>query len=336
MRGDLKPEHREFGRVVREALDMHAGPAEVRAIWDDPDHGQKGWGVLADLGVFAVLVPEALGGAGGDPIDLVLPLEEVGRHALPLPVIETVTATLALASAPEGLGERWLPGVAEGRTRWSMVGVSGLAPYGLRSDATLRVTGDEVTVFRAEQVAWTPVDSTDPGLDLARWEGGAAGMSLAVPGDLVRTTASWVSALVLVGLADRMIEMTRDHTLERQQFGRPIAEFQALKHRLADAAVAVEAARGLAWFAAYAARHRPAELQQAARFAKGSAGEAARIAGTAALQLHGGIGFTWEHDLHLYLHRARSLESWFGSSADHRIAAGRAVLDSLEQGATRV
>nr|WP_276509579.1 acyl-CoA dehydrogenase family protein [Nocardioides marinisabuli] len=328
----MRADHREFGQVVRTALDTHAGPGAVRRVWSDTVERDRMWALLAELGVLAIAVPEPHGGVGGEPIDLALSLEEVGRHALPLPVVETVTATMALRMSRDDVAAAWLPSVADGRSRFSVVGDSGLAPHGASTQATLRLAPDGVDLFTAGDVEWSPVASTDPGLDLARWIGATVdGLALGVPAEQVRTTAAWTSALVLVGLAHRMVEMARDHALAREQFGRPIAEFQALKHRLADAIVAVEAARGLAWFAAYAAGRRPDELAQAARLAKGSASEAARVAGAAALQLHGGIGFTWEHDLHLFLHRARSLETWFGSAGAHRVAAGRALLDSLSE-----
>ncbi len=330
MRGDLTTEQRAFGHVVASALDVHARPADVRRIWAEPKEGDSVWDMLVDLGVLAAVVPERHGGAGGEPLDLALPLEEIGRHALPLPIVETVTATLALASCPDQVASAWLPSVTDGRARFSMVGASGLTPHGASSDATLVASGDHVELFVTSDVEWARVDSIDAGLDLTRWtRSSTPGLRLAMPAPIVRATAAWTSALVLVGLAQRMVEVTRDHTVQREQFGRPIAEFQALKHRLADAAVAVEAARGLAWFAAYAAGRRPDELVQAARLAKSSASDAARIAGAAALQLHGGIGFTWDHDLHLHLQRARSLETWFGSAAEHRLAAGRALLASL-------
>lgn len=338
MRGDLTADHREFGRIVRIALDAHAGPEVVRRIWTDPSQGDPAWSLLAELGVLAIVVPERHGGVGGEPIDLALSLEEIGRHAVPLPVIETVTATLALSAGPPDVAAAWLPSIAQGSARFSVTGGSGLTPHGRATAATLRPTAEGgVELFETADVDWTDVTSTDPGLDPVRWDGArAAGVPLGLPAQQIGATAAWTSALVLVGLAQRMVEMTRDHTLEREQFGRPIAQFQALKHRLADAIVAVEAARGLAWFAAYAASRRPDELAQAARLAKASASEAARIAGAAALQLHGGIGFTWDHDLHLHLHRARSLETWFGSASEHRAAAGRALLDSLPQEKTHV
>lgn len=330
MRGDLSVDQYEFGRVVRRALSAQAGPAQVRRIWADPSQGAATWDLLADLGVFAIVVPERHGGLGGEAIDLALALEEVGRHALPLPVVETVTAAVVLAAGADGPAARWLPSLAAGRCRFSVVDSSGLAPYGASTDATLRLDDPHVEVFSARDVTWSPARSADAGLDLASWGGAcSAGADLGASAALVRATAAWASALVLVGLGQHLVETTRDHTLAREQFGRPIAEFQAIRHRLADAAVAVEAARGLAWFAAYAADHRPDELVQAAHLAKSSASVAAAAAGAAALQLHGGIGFTWEHDLHLHLQRARSLAVWFGSASEHRVAAGRALLASL-------
>jgi alkylation response protein AidB-like acyl-CoA dehydrogenase len=132
-----------------------------------------------------------------------------------------------------------------------------------------------------------------------------------------------------VGGAERCLEMSVDYAKTRQQFGRPIGSFQAIKHKLADVFVRVESARSAAYYAAWVAATRPAELATAAAMAKASASEAYFLAASESIQVHGGIGFTWEHDAHLLFKRARASEALFGDPSVHRERIARALLDSV-------
>ncbi len=120
-----------------------------------------------------------------------------------------------------------------------------------------------------------------------------------------------------VGVAERALDMARDYALLRTQFGRPIGSFQAVKHKLASVLLEVEAARSAAWYALWAADARPAELPRAASIAKATCSAAAYLAAAENLQVHGGIGYTWEHPAHLYLRRATSSRIWLGDPAGH-------------------
>jgi alkylation response protein AidB-like acyl-CoA dehydrogenase len=120
-----------------------------------------------------------------------------------------------------------------------------------------------------------------------------------------------------VGVAERALDMARDYALLRTQFGRPIGSFQAVKHKLASVLLEVEAARSAAWYALWAADARPAELPAAASIAKATCSAAVYLAAAENLQVHGGIGYTWEHPAHLYLRRATSSRMWLGDPADH-------------------
>ena len=123
----------------------------------------------------------------------------------------------------------------------------------------------------------------------------------------------------------RLLETTTAYVKARQQFGRPVGSFQAVKHRLADAHTAVEQARAATWYAAYALANGLDDAPVAASAAKAVASDAEAFANSASLQLHGGIGFTWEHDLHLWLKRGKALEQAYGSAAAHR----RLIADHL-------
>ncbi|MCI0346269.1 MAG: acyl-CoA dehydrogenase, partial [Chloroflexi bacterium] len=138
------------------------------------------------------------------------------------------------------------------------------------------------------------------------------------------------TAALLNGIAIRMLEMTVEYVRTREQFGRPVGSFQAVKHKLAGAFVRIESSRAAAWYAAYAIASRLPDASLAASVAKAVAAESESLMNTEALQCHGGIGFTWEHDLHMWMKRGKSLESSFGTAAEHRL---RVAEHALTEGA---
>jgi alkylation response protein AidB-like acyl-CoA dehydrogenase len=284
--------------------------------------------------VLGMVVPEEHGGAGGSHVELALALEEIGYHGVPDPVLETafVAASILACCGEPRVRDRWLPAIASGE---AVVGVSldepRLVVHGAQADAVLVARGAELHLVPAERAEWRPAVTQDPTRRLALGKFHLEGSTLladdAAVVDRARTAARTASAAVLIGISQRLVDMTIGYVLEREQFGQVIGSFQALKHRLADSAVAVEAARSLTWYAAYAFSNEPANAGQAARVAKGAASSAGATVNAAALQLHGGIGFTWEHDLHLWLKRGQALERAYGSAADHRVAVGAQILD---------
>jgi alkylation response protein AidB-like acyl-CoA dehydrogenase len=335
---DFDDDQYAFRDSVRAGLVQTATVASLRTAWDKPSTkpGQA-WRELAQLGLFGVLVPEDLDGLGATPSDLALPLEECGYRNVPEPIVETAVL------APVVLG-RWaeredvatlLRGVARGdATLAAGLGASGLVPFAARADSVLAAVSGELHLVPAGRVAKVPVETMDPSLAVARCEFDVDATTLlsADPAVVAHAcaVASTGTASVLVGLSQRMLDLTRAYVLERRQFGRPIGSFQAVKHRLADVAVSIEAARGLSWHAMYWLTE-PEPLGVAAAAAKAAAGVAARAASSAALQLHGGIGFTWEHDPHLWMQRAKALEVLHGTSAEHRRVLGLHVIEARER-----
>lgn len=330
MRADMTSEQREFAAYVRQALAVRFSPDHLRSSWQSPNHIEPIWDALGELGIVGMLVPARAGGAGAETIDIALVLEELGRAAIAAPVEGTIVAALLLRERDEPEATKYLEAISRGDLIVSMATESGLVPHGASADVILRANGEFVELLENSQVQLSPFDSVDPGSALARLDSHEPGWSIGTA-SMFEVTASWVSALLLVGLADRLVDMARAHVVTRKQFGRFIGEFQAIKHRLADTAVALEAARGLAWHAAYCAAHDLDQLPMAASTAKSAANSAARIARAAALQVHGGLGFTWEHDLHLYIQRTRVLESSFGTTRALRTAVGRSWLDNLSK-----
>ena len=332
---DLTNDQVEFRDSVRGLLSRRMTPTDLRALWDAEGAGTRVlWHQLAEIGLLGMVVPETHDGAGGSHVELALGLEQVGYHGVPDPVLETacVAASAIETFGDEAVRNRWLPAIASGD---AVISVSlndpPLVVHGAQADAVLVARGTQLHLVPADRAQWRPVASQDPTRRMAfgdfRLDDSTRLVDGAAAVERVRSAARMSTASVLVGIAQRLVDMTVTFVLQREQFGQVIGSFQALKHRLADAAVAVEAARSLTWYAAYAFSYEPGEASRSARAAKGSASSAAAIANSAALQLHGGIGFTWEDDLHLWLKRGQALERAHGSVSDHREAVGAQILD---------
>lgn len=304
-----------FRDAVRDLLAKECGPAVVRAAWDAvPGALDRGvWDALDAMGVLAVLVPEAAGGLGLDECSLVPVLEECGRAALPHPIVET-----AMVAAPLGVTGRMVT-----------TSLGGAPPCLIDADAAIVLDGDQLlllevldvrplaTVDRARRtgdLVWSPTEASlltdDPAEVAAAFDRGVLG-----------------TAAELVGLSRAMLELTVAYVAEREQFGVPVGSFQAVKHHLANALLAVEfaapAVARAAWTTAAAATTRARDVSMA----KALATDAAAISGRAALQCHGAIGYTVEHDLHLFLKRSWALGRSWGDRAFHadRVATALSI-----------
>lgn len=308
MRFLLDDEQRAFARSLDAMLTAADTPAVARA-WASGDHapGRALWGRLADAGVFALAVPEEYEGVGLLPVEMVIALVELGRHAVPGPVVETVAAGALLSRLAE-LGDaapakRILPPLASGEAVTTLALPEG-GPFALDADAaTLRltVTGGELRLAsghaRVER-------SLDPVRRLARLRPGELLASGAPVTEASRCAADWASlatAAQALGVGLALLDRTVAYVKQRAQFGTPIGGFQAVKHRLADVLIGLEFARPLLFGAALTL-----DTSDVAA-AKAAAGEAAYGAARAALQLHGAIGYTAEYDLSLWLTKARAL-----------------------------
>jgi hypothetical protein len=288
-----------FQRTVRDFLEKECPPTYVReAATSDPSFAL--WKGLADLGVVGMTVPESNGGLGKDEVDLVLLLEEAGRAAVPEPLSDTtavVVPALTDLDFPEMTGD-WLGRIASGEVKATFE----------RGDGEARGI-----VF---------VDASDE-----RHEISVAAASLSGAQDPMFDRAAFAASAVLCGIADRVVELAATYAKERHQFGKPIGSFQAVKHLLADALLGLEFARPAVYRAASSiANDRPAWGRDAS-MAKALASDAAFGACRAALQVHGAIGYTHEHDLHLWLTKGFELANAWGSAAWHRERIARGALD---------
>jgi alkylation response protein AidB-like acyl-CoA dehydrogenase len=334
MRFELTAEQEQFAQVVREFFVAKFPATALRAIWDGGGVADTGvWPGLAELGALGIVIPENAGGSGAGHVELALLLEECGYAAFPEPVLETagIAAPLLLRFADNAVRSQWLPLIASGGARIAVADESGFAPWGAQADATLVRQNGVVHLVPAGRAEWLPVATQDPTRLVARADSSRLGPDTVLTADpraagYLDTLGLSATAAALVGVTGKLLDMTLGYVLERNQFGRPVGSFQAVKHRLADLAVGLEAARALTWYAAWALSAGDDAAGLAAMTAKSAAADAARFANRNSLQLHGGIGFTWECDLHFWLMRGQAWEVSFGHVSRLRDAIGRAVL----------
>jgi alkylation response protein AidB-like acyl-CoA dehydrogenase len=261
--------------------------------------GGKVWRRLAELGVLALAHPDS----GASAVDLVVAFEELGHHAVPGPVVETIAAVPTLLAAA-GAGREWLPRLASGELTASV------ADGSLAVEAELILAVEAGTLYLATP-AGPPLSSVDPTrrlVEVRRGDVVAAGVDASRAFDL----AALATAAVLLGAGRAMLELTVGYAGQRTQFGRPIGAFQAVKHQLADVLVGLELARPLVHGAAVTGS--PRDVSAAKVAATLAADRAARVA----LQVHGAIGYTVEYGLGRWLTKVRALRCTWGTLAVHR------------------
>jgi alkylation response protein AidB-like acyl-CoA dehydrogenase len=355
MRFALTPEQRLSRDALRALLREHCTPAHVRAVFEsDATTRIPGlWSQLTQLGVVGALAPESLGGAGLDAIDLSVLLEETGRFAVPERVVETaaVAVPLLAACAEDSRAARLLARVLagqatvavafHGRTCVGDESAAGVlveeagAIHLMEADALRSGARSVDRTRRALVVASQPRSSPLQGSTDQQKPGRAAGTRAASdalgPETLLACGpraqrlmaaafdhAALGTAAQLVGLGARMLELTLAHVQTREQFGRPIGSFQAVKHQLVDAHVAVEYARPLVYRAAHSIAREDPERTIHVSMAKAFASDAALLAARKSLQLHGAIGYSYEYDLHLFMKRSWALAAAYGDALEHR------------------
>jgi alkylation response protein AidB-like acyl-CoA dehydrogenase len=301
-------------------------PDVVRAAWPggDATAATRLWRQLADAGVPALLVPEPAGGLGLDETHLVAVLEETGYAGVPGPAVETAAvAAPLLAASPEH--QKAAQAVLAGDATVSVATRAGApVPYGQIVDLVLVLDPGGVVLLRPAPADRVAVPGLDGARRLARIDG-VAGEPVTVGPGLVETArlrGTLATAAELVGLSRRMIAMTVRYAVERHQFGVPIGSFQAVKHHLADALIAVEFAAPLVARAAETmAREDPAAARDVS-MAKATASDAAHRIAKLTLQCHGAMAYTTEYDHHLFAKRAWALAvAWGGASAHRQIVA---------------
>jgi alkylation response protein AidB-like acyl-CoA dehydrogenase len=328
------PEQAALRETVRDFCRKHAGP--------------QAWARLTgELGLTGLAIPECHGGAGAGLAEVAVAVEETGRVLLPAPYLSTALAGAVLSEGNASLGEgeaaEFLPGIASGALRAAFVlsgsvteaggRLTGIAHHvldGAEADLFVVRAGDSLFAVRAADTVVTPAGTLDQTRSQATVEfrdspAVLAGCAAERAEDLLRV----LLAVESVGAAAHCLDVTVDYLKTRVQFGRPIGAFQALRHRCADLAVEVTSARATAYAAVRAAgpAGSPAELAVLGPLAKRHCVDVFWHVAAETIQLHGGIGFTWEHEAHRYLKRAKTSQLLHGNPVElRRLVSQRAGL----------
>ena len=290
-------------RSVAALLDKHAQPAAVRRAMDSAlGYDESLWRMLCDVGAAALVVPEEFGGAGGELADAAAVMEELGRTLAPTPLLGTTLAELALLAAATPDAET-LALLAAGESIGAVALDRDYVVNGDVADVVLAVADGRV--LRWTDPTRDAMQTLDPTRRLARVTPGATTVLGRDPG--LADTAAILLAAEQIGGAARCLDLTVDYTKQREQFGRPIGSFQALKHRMADLYVAVQSARAVVGDAV------DNPTPATAALARLAASEAFCAVAGEAIQLHGGIAITWEHDIQLYFKRAHGSATLLGA-----------------------
>lgn len=343
------PEHEDLRKVMRDILQTHASHEQVRASVETPrGYSTELWSLLnEEMNVSSLAVAEDRGGLGFGLSVLAVVLEEVGRALLPEPLLVSgvLGARAVLAAPPGAVPDDLVDGVLQGRLLASVAlgahadstvtasggtisGRVGRALYGSNADLLVVTAEDSLYLvdLRPQGVARrTPLEVLDLTRGQARIDLDQAPLHLlAGPAELgavvadLGTLTTVALAAEQVGMIDAMLELTRVYAGQRHQFGRPLSSFQVIKHRLADMLVDLERARSSARYAAAVFDRDPTSAALPAAIAGATCSDAVIKAAAETVQLHGGVGFTWEHAAHFYLRRALGDEAVFGPSRLHR------------------
>ena len=302
-------EERELLRETVAALvDKHASPAAVReAMASERGYDESLWKLLCEqVGVAALVVPEEMGGAGGELADAAVVLEELGKALVPTPLLGTTLAELALLASDEPDTDA-LERLAEGTSIGTVVFDPDYVVNGDAADVV--IAADGTTLTRWSTFTAHRIDAMDQTRRLARVEPTDTAEIGTDPG--LADTAAILVAAEQIGAAAKCLDLTVEYTKDRVQFGRPIGSFQALKHRMADLYVAVQSARAVVNDAIAAPSATSAALARVA------ASEAFTKVAAEAVQMHGGIAITWEHDIQLYFKRAHGSAQLLGPPREH-------------------
>jgi len=322
MNFDFTDDQKAIKRTAREFLSARYKPEVVRELaGDERGFTDEQWREIVELGWPGVIVPEAYGGLGLGAVELVVIMEEMGYALAPSPLFSDVAAALMLiAAGSDEQRERWLPGIAAGEVRGAVsadddvVYDAGSADFLIVStrDGQHRLVDRDCFTTKALPA----LDPTRKLFSVAVSEG--TGEVLSGAPDAALATIVTALAAENVGVAQRTLEMAVEYAKDRKQFDRPIGSYQAVSHRCAQMMLEVEGARSLTYWAAWVLDHEPSSGPRAASIAKAYAGDAGFRVPASALQVHGGIGFTWEHDLHFFLKRGKANAHALGDSRWHR------------------
>jgi alkylation response protein AidB-like acyl-CoA dehydrogenase len=345
MKFDLNDDQALLKSSTREMLESEAPLSESRTIMEDNPEGlsKKLYSEFGELGYSSLLLSEEKGGMGA--IAFAVVLAEMGRVALPGPFLDLTLAARVLEGCADEAASRWCDSVSSGEKIVLLArseglrsadpappaasfeagrvrGVKTFVPFGASADALLVETQQGIVLVERPDAGWdaTAQSTFDHSQRFAQ-------IAFDAPGTLVSEGAAAASLLadanrlgslgaaaMMLGAMERSLELAVEYTSEREAFGVPIASFQALQHRAADMFIKTESTRSSVFRAAWAEENASADAAYLVSVAKAWAGPAGRFVCGQAIQLHGGVGFTWEYDLHIHLKRVKTLEIFHGST----------------------
>lgn len=341
MQFDFSEEQKALRDEVRRFLSKACPMSVVREVADGAAPYHEGlWKKMAEAGFLAAAIPEEYGGGGAGYLELCVVAEECGRTLAPLPTVTSVyqATELLLASGSDAQKKEWLPRLANGTAIGTVAVAEGDAKVtngkltGTKwpaADGTFAIVEAEGALYLAslEGVTRRPLKTIDPTRKHVALEFKDTPVE-PLKGDLVavRDRAAVLTAFEQIGGAQAALMMARDYALNRYAFGRPIGSFQALKHMLADMYVATELARSNTYYGAWALATNSPKLPYAAASARVAATRGYQLASTNNIQIHGGMGFTWEFDCHLYYRRSNYLALALGGPSHWE----KRLVDNLE------
>ena len=316
---DLSKPQKLLKQSAREFLGRECPPERVRAAMATETADDRAlFAAAADQGWTALIIPETYGGLGLSVVDLAVVAEEMGRACMPGPIFATLFATAAIVHAgTEEQKRKWLEPIAAGEMRATVaLGEEFVLDAGV-ADLILRFTGNGIEAIEGATVTRTPSMDETRKLYAIR---GAAGFS--PPNDTSIDIATVMLCAEMVGGMQWILDTTVEYAKTRQQFGRVIGSFQAVQYLCADMLLLTESARSATYYAAWEGG------PLATSVAKAYCSDAYREVANRGVQVHGGIGFTWEHDLQLYYRRAKASETLFGDATFHRERIAALVVDT--------
>jgi alkylation response protein AidB-like acyl-CoA dehydrogenase len=321
---DLSEDQREIKNVARELLAARSPMAKVRQAAEAAEYDDSLWREIVELGWPGIAVAEEHGGQGLGAVELAVLLEELGYACAATPFLATaVAAAVIQAGGSDEQRRRWLPGLISGDVRAGL-GSPELVVDGHGADVVVLLEDDGARLLAGERAESEPLVAIDPTRRFATVRG--EGEPLAAD---VADRARAAIAAEVVGVCQRALEMTLEYVKDRKQFGVPVGSFQAVSHRCAQMLLHTESARSTAYYAAWAAEAEPSRLGEAAALAAAAAATGAREVAASAIQAHGGIGFTWEADVHWLYKRGEVDRALLGGATRHHAALARAAAQRL-------
>jgi alkylation response protein AidB-like acyl-CoA dehydrogenase len=315
---DLTEDQREIKGVARELLAARSPLARVRAAAESREYDTGLWSEIVGLGWPGIAIAEEHGGQGLGAVELAVLLEELGYACAATPFLSSALAAAVIqATGSEEQRSRWLPGLASGELTAGL-GPRALVLDGEGADVAVVLEGEEALLVSTPETE--AVETIDPTRRFARVRGDGEPLEA---GAAARALAG--IAAEMVGVCQRSLEMTLEYVKDRKQFGVAVGSFQAVAHRCAQMLLYTESARSTAYFAAWAADADPERLAEAAALAAAAAAGGGRDVSASAIQAHGGIGFTWEADVHWFYKRAQLNAALLGGTGRHHAALARAA-----------